>query len=162
MVNQGGRLTNADSKKLENAISEKQELEAKCQTLVTKLKCTEEALGELKQKVPNEIAAEIEAMLTKRLNSELAAASNNGPAPPPPPPPPPPFFNSSIPPPPPPPPPPPSFGGPPPPPPPPPPPFGLTPPPPPPFPGSGPPPPPPPFGMKAAPGLRGPPLPSSI
>lgn len=84
-----GKLTPADSKKLEQAISEKQELEARVQTLGTKLKCTEEALGELKAKVPNEIANEIEAMLQKRLTSELAVSKQSSVPPPAPPPPPP-------------------------------------------------------------------------
>jgi hypothetical protein len=86
-----GKLSNADAKKLENAISERQELEAKVQTLTTKLKYTEEALGELKSKVPNDIAAEIESILIKKLSSESANGSLPFGGPPPPPPPPPPF-----------------------------------------------------------------------
>lgn len=97
----GGKLTSIDAKKLEQAITEKQELEARAQTLATKLKCTEEALGELKSKVSSEIASEIESMLQRRLSSELAAVNNSssgaaggagGPPPPPPPPGPPPFL----------------------------------------------------------------------
>ena len=101
-----GKLSNADAKKLENAISKSQELGAQNQTLETKLKCTEEALNELKKKVPNEVANEIDTMLLKRLNAELKSST----PPPPPPPPPPPL--SGLPPPPPPPP-PPMMGGPP-------------------------------------------------
>jgi hypothetical protein len=101
----GGKLSNVDTKKLENAISEKQELEAKVQTLAAKLKFTEEALGELKSKVPNDIASDIEAMLQKRINSELQAtqsevSSHGTPQQPsmsmPPPPPPPPLPPSSL------------------------------------------------------------------
>jgi DNA repair ATPase RecN len=90
----------ADAKKLENAISEKQELDAKVQTLSTKLKYTEEALTELKQKVPNDVANEIEALLMKKLKTAEMEMSNSSftsptvgntsigapPAPPPPPP----------------------------------------------------------------------------
>jgi len=141
-ANNGGKLTNADAKKLENAISERQELEAKVQTLSTKLKYTEEALGDLKSKVPNDIAAEIESILIKKLSNEAVnGAASFGGAPPPPPPPPPPFGMMGSGGPPLPPPPPPMFsagGGPPPPPPPPPPPLSF----------GGPPPPPPPLGAK--------------
>ena len=97
-----GKLSSLDAKKLENAISEKQELEAKVHTLNTKLKCTEEALEDLKQRVPNEVANEIELMLLKRLNTELITnkkTNQTGPPPPPPPPPLPPFpsfSNGSI------------------------------------------------------------------
>ena len=99
-----GKLSSLDAKKLENAISEKQELEAKVHTLNTKLKCTEEALEDLKQRVPNEVANEIELMLLKRLNTELITnkkTNQTGPPPPPPPPPPPlppfpSFSNGSI------------------------------------------------------------------
>lgn len=169
----GGKFLNIDAKKFEIVIAEKQELEAKSHSLQAKLKCTEEALSELKKKVPNDVATEIEAMLSKRLSHELATSNttqatsnvpkpppappflmNGGPAPPPPPPPPPFLMNGSqAPPPPPPPPPPPFLNGMPPPPAPPPPPFmsnGGPPPPPPPPPnflsgGSRVPPPPPPF-----------------
>lgn len=96
-----GKLSSLDAKKLEHAISEKQELEAKVQTLNTKLKCTEEALEDLKQRVPNEVANEIELMLLKRLNSELLGDHKQPPIPPPLPPPPPPMNGQGPPPPPP-------------------------------------------------------------
>lgn len=157
----GGQMSNKDTKKLENAISQKQEADAKITSLENKLKYIEEAYGDLKSKVPNDVAQNIEACLQKKL-AEGSSATVTG-APPPPPPPPPPFMNgSSGGPPPPPPPPPPPFhsapggsGGPPPPPPPPPPPFmaGGGPPP--------PPPPPPPFGM-AGPGGPPPPPPPAF
>jgi len=96
MGKNGGGLSAGDAKKLEQAITEKQELEARAQTLATKLKCTEEALGELKSKVPNEIASEIESMLQRRLSSELAAAKQAAASPPPPPPGPPPFMGNLL------------------------------------------------------------------
>ena len=154
-----GKLSTADVKKLENAISKSQELGAQNQTLETKLKCTEEALNELKMKVPNEIASEIETMLLKRLNAELKSSTSNSSLGQRPPPPPPPMIGGA----PPPPPPPPMMGGPPPPPPPPmmggpppPPPMMGAPPPPPPMMG-GPPPPPPMMG--GPPRMGGPPAP---
>lgn len=108
MSKSGGasKLSATEAKKLEEAITDKEELEARAQTLTTKLKCTEEALSELKSKVPNEVATEIENMLQRRLSSELASVAAAKQAPPPPPPPPPPFFGGGAPPPPPPPPPP--------------------------------------------------------
>ena len=166
----GGKFLNIDAKKFEIVIAEKQELEAKSHSLQAKLKCTEEALSELKKKVPNDVATEIEAMLAKRLNTELATTTNtnqvasnvpkpppappflmNGsPAPPPPPPPPPFLMNGGLAPPPPPPPPPPPF-------------FNGAPlPPAPPFMSNGgppPPPPPPPPPNLLAGGSRGPPPP---
>jgi hypothetical protein len=132
-----------DAKKIESAILQQQEAEAKLSSLEIKLKHIEDAFNELKQKVPNDVAEKIEAVLQKKLSSNDSSTSSSnissgggGGPPPPPPPPPPPFFATT--------------GGPPPPPPPPPPPFmgggPPPPPPPPPFMGGGPPPPPPPPG----------------
>jgi diaphanous 2 len=158
----GGQLSAADAKKLETAISEKQETEAKLSRAENKLKLMEEAYNELKQKSPNDVVEKIEALLQKKMAETTTSAPPPPPPPPmngniPPPPPPPPFMGGSVPPPPPPPPfmgtggapppppPPPFMGGP----------GGPPPPPPPPMMG-GPPPPPPPFGAVRAP----PPAPS--
>ena len=46
-----GKLSSADTKKFETAISEKQELDAKVSQLEAKLKYTQEALNDLKSKI---------------------------------------------------------------------------------------------------------------
>ncbi|XP_059150637.1 protein diaphanous homolog 2-like isoform X2 [Physella acuta] len=136
-----GEMSVADMTiKLDNALTAKQESEAKATSLEGKIQQYELELTQLKEKISQGIGANISAVLNK---------SPGGPPPPPggPPPPPPP--------------PPPPGGGPPPPPPPPPPPGGGPPPPPPPPPFGGPPPPPPPPGMgpPPPPGMGPPPPP---
>ncbi|XP_013399607.1 protein diaphanous homolog 2, partial [Lingula anatina] len=145
------------SGKLEEALTAKQESEAKVSALEEKIKKYEQELADLKEKISQGVSAVVSGAIAKQ------AGVGGGPPPPPPPPPPPGGFIPPPPPPPPgagipppPPPPPPPGGGPPPPPPPPPPPGGGPPPPPPP-PGMGPPPPPP-LGALRPPGFTGSPL----
>ncbi|GFN88166.1 diaphanous-related formin [Plakobranchus ocellatus] len=139
-----GDLSAADiSTKLDNALTAKQESEAKAMSLESKVQQYELELTQLKEKLNDGIGANISAALVK---SQGGGGTGGGP-PPPAPPPPPPLLGGAPPPPPPPPPPLPGGGAPPPPPPPPPPGGGPPPPPPPPPPGGGPPPPPPPPGM---------------
>ncbi|XP_074651727.1 protein diaphanous homolog 2-like isoform X2 [Tubulanus polymorphus] len=131
-------------KKYEDALTDKQEAEAKISTFEEKIKQLEEEKKDRDAKDKADISAAVSSVISR---------------PPPPPPPPPPLPGGGPPPPPPPPPPPlPGGAGPPPPPPPPPMPGGgPPPPPPPPMPGGGPPPPPPPPGFPRAPAAPTPP-----
>ncbi|KAG8184006.1 hypothetical protein JTE90_024463 [Oedothorax gibbosus] len=126
------RLSNELDKKLEDALTAKQESDAKVSQLENRLKEYEKIISEFGNggKLP-----QLPSAMLSMIGSSIAPSSGGGPPPPPPPPPPP---GSGIPPPPPMP--------------------GMGPPPPPPMPGMGPPPPPPPPGMGGPPPPPPPPM----